>query len=71
MVVLVHDKVHLPITETLTVGFRRAFMYAYAVAYVGSLSLLSFSGFSCVFHLVAAVACKLSRLILTYKLIDG
>ena len=32
---------------------------------------LIFLDFSCIFHLVAAVSCKFSRLIITYEFVDG
>ena len=71
IVVLVHDEVHFPVSKALAVSFCRPFMDADAVAYVGSLRFLSFSGLSFILHLVAAVPCKFSRLILAYELIDS
>ena len=71
VIVLVHDEVHFPVTKSFAVSFCRPFMDADAVTYVGSLRFLSFPGFSCIFHLVAAVSCKFSRLIITYEFVDG
>ena len=71
MVVLVHDEVHFPVSKAFAVSFCWPFMDADAVTYVGSLRFLSFSGLSFILHLVAAIPCKFSRLILAYELIDS
>ena len=53
--VLVHDEVHLPISETTAVGFHRTLVYAYAVTDVRSLGFMPAGGLALIFHLMAAM----------------
>lgn len=69
--VLVNDKIHLPVSESLSIGFCRTFMYADTVADIDTLGLMPYSTLTMVFHFVSAVGCRLPAGILTDEFIDG
>ena len=71
VVVLVHDEVHLPVSKACPVGLFGPLMDAHAVLDVGCPRLMLLGVFPVVFHLVAAVPGKLSRIISPYHGIDG
>ena len=71
VLVLVHDEVHLPVSEAFAVGLWRALVYAHAVLDVGGLRLVLVRGAPVVLHLVPAVLGQLARLICPYELVDG
>ena len=67
----VHDKVHLPVSEALPVGLLGLLVYAHAVLYVGGLGHMPVRGALAVFHPVAAVGGKSAGLIGADELVDG